>query len=474
MTCAVKPAFPGNVPSADAPRSNRGGLAGLCLAMAIPSLATSIANAALPTLGRAFAVSFHVSQWIVLSYLLAVTTLIVAAGRLGDMAGRRPLLLAGIALFTAASLMSGIAPAFGWLIALRAVQGAGAAIMMALTVAAVSDIVPGNRIGAAMGMLGAMSATGTALGPALGGVLVALFGWPAIFLVNVPLGVAAFLCVQRGLPADPHHPRRSHQAFDGAGLLLLFVTLTAYALSMTMAHGPVAIATLLTIALAGGALFLLVESRSASPLVPLGLFGNRALRGGLAASALVSAVMMTSLVVGPFHLSQALGLDPVMTGMALSVGPLVAAVCGAPAGRLADRIGSARAVRAGLAGIAVAALLLSLVPMRFGVMGYVAPVVLLTAGYALFQAACNGAIMAVAPDAQRGLVSGLLNLSRNLGLISGASVMGAVFAWGAGAAEITAASAGQIAFGTRIGFAVACALAMLALAISPRSPASGS
>lgn len=474
MTCTVEPAMEDVVPSADPPRSARAGFAGFCLAMAIPSLATSIANAALPALGRAFATPFHASQWIILSYLLAVTTLIIAAGRLGDMIGRRPLLLAGIALFTAASLTSGIAPTFGWLIAMRAAQGAGAAIMMALTMATVSDIVPRARIGRAMGMLGAMSATGTALGPALGGALVTLFGWPAIFLVNVPLGVAAFLCIRHGLPAGPRPARSARLAFDGGGLLLLFLTLAAYALAMTAGHGPMATSSLLLIACAGGLWFLAVDTRAASPLVPLQLLRDGALRGGLAASALVSTIMMTSLVVGPFYLSQALGLDPVMTGMALSAGPVVAAICGAPAGRLADRVGPARAVRAGLAGIAAASLLLSLCPVRFGVAGYIAPVVLLTASYATFQAACNGGIMAGAADAQRGVVSGLLNLSRNLGLVSGASVMGAIFAWSAGTADIAAASPGQLAFAMRVSFAVASALAMLALAVSPRSPASGS
>lgn len=454
---------------ADHARSTRAAFTGLCLAMAMPSLATSIANATLPALGRAFAVPFHAAQWIILSYLLTVTTLIVAAGRLGDAVGRRPLLLAGIALFTAASLLGAIAPAYGWLIAMRAAQGVGAAIMMALTVAAIGDILPQAKMGRAMGLLGAMSATGTALGPALGGVLVMLFGWPAIFLVNVPIGVAAFLCIRHGLPVDTSPPQRVRKAFDGAGLLLLLLALAAYALAMTV--GPAL--SLLPVVAAAGLLFLLVEAKAASPLVPLALFGDPALRGGLIASGLVSTIMMTSLVVGPFYLAQGLGLDSLMVGIALSAGPLVAAICGAPAGRLVDRLGSARTVRAGLTGIAAASLLLSLMPVRFGVAGYILPIVLLTAGYALFQAACNGAIMAAAPDAQRGLVSGLLNLSRNLGLISGASVMGAVFAWGAGAADIMAASAGQIAFGMRIGFAVASALAMLALAISPRSPASG-
>ena len=164
-------------------------LASLSLSMLMPSLDTSIANVGLPTLTQAFGASFQQVQWIVLAYLLAITTLIVSVGRLGDIVGRRRLLLTGIALFTLASLFCGIAPTLWLLIAARALQGLGAAMMMALTVAMVGETVPKERTGSAMGLLGTMSAIGTTLGPSLGGILIAWFGWETIFLVNVPLEI---------------------------------------------------------------------------------------------------------------------------------------------------------------------------------------------------------------------------------------------------------------------------------------------
>ncbi len=176
--------------------------------MLMPSLDTSIANVGLPTLARAFAASFQDVQWIVLAYLLAITTLIVSAGRLGDIIGRRRLLLAGIGLFTVASLLCGVAPTLWLLIAARAAQGIGAAIMMALTMALVGEAVPKARTGSAMGLLGTMSAIGTTLGPSLGGVLIAGFGWRMIFLVNVPLGVLNLYLALRTLPVDRRAPRR--------------------------------------------------------------------------------------------------------------------------------------------------------------------------------------------------------------------------------------------------------------------------
>ena len=160
------------------PASTRWALASLSLAMLLSSLGTSIANVGLPTLAQAFNASFQDVQWVVLSYLVAITTLIVSVGRLGDVIGRRRLLLSGITLFTGASLLSAAAPSLVLLIAARAVQGLGAAVMMALTMAFVGDIVAKSRTGSVMGLLGTMSATGTALGPALGGSLIAACGWP--------------------------------------------------------------------------------------------------------------------------------------------------------------------------------------------------------------------------------------------------------------------------------------------------------
>ncbi len=152
------------------------------------------------------------------------------------------------------------------------------------------------------------------------------------------------------------------------------------------------------------------------------------LRASLAMSPLVSTVMMATLVVGPFYLSGALGLDAALVGIVMSVGPLVAALTGVPAGRLADRFGARRMTLVGLVGMAAGCFLLSMMPATLGIPGYIAPIVVITAGYALFQTANNTAVMTdVRPD-QRGVISGMLNLARNLGLITGASVMGAVFA----------------------------------------------
>jgi len=340
-------------------------------------------------------------------------------------------------------------------------------VMMALVMALVGDAVPKARTGRAMGLLGTMSALGTMLGPSLGGVLIAGFGWPAMFLVNVPLGVAAFLLVRCGLPADRCDPTGGQAGFDRAGTLLLAATLAAYALGVTLGHGDFGrlnLALLSAAALVGG-LFVFVETRVAAPLIRLALLCDPVLGAGVAANALVSTVMMTTLVVGPFYLSRALTLDTALVGLVLSAGPLVSALSGVPAGRLVDRFGARRTSVVGLASLATGASVLAMLPTTSGVAGYVAGIVIVTAGYALFQAANNTAVMSDIRADQRGVVSGLLNLSRNLGLVTGASAMGALFAFASAARDVTKADPAAVAAGMRTTFAVAAMLVVVALGV---------
>ncbi|MBP1887676.1 MFS transporter [Sinorhizobium mexicanum] len=447
--------------------SFRWALAALSLSMLLSSLGTSIANVGLPALADAFGASFQAVQWVVLAYLLAITTLIVSVGRLGDMVGRRRLLIAGIALFTGASVLCGVAPTLSMLIAARAAQGLGAAVMMALAMALVGETVPKERTGSAMGLLGTTSAVGTALGPSLGGLLIAGLGWRAIFLAGVPLGFVAFFLAFRSLPADRAGPK-DRTGFDTTGTVLLALTLAAYALAMTIGRGsfgPLSIGLLLA-AIVAGALFLFAEARTAFPLLRLAMFRDPVLSAGLAMSALVSTVMMATLVVGPFYLSRGLGLDAALVGLVMSAGPVVAALAGVPSGRLVDRLGTQPTTVAGLAAIAAGAFLLSLLPAGFAIAGYVAPIVTVTAGYALFQAANNTGVMKDVGPGERGTVSGMLNLSRNLGLVTGASFMGAVFALASGTSEITAAAPDAVAAGMRVTFAVAAVLIVGALVVA--------
>ncbi|GAA1347761.1 MFS transporter [Saccharothrix algeriensis] len=458
----MRPAEPDQAPPAP-----RRALTALSLSVLLPAMSVSIANIGLPTVAVAFDAAFNEVQWVVIAYLLATTTLVVGVGRLGDLLGRRRLLVGGIAVFTLATLLCGLAPDLPLLIAARALQGVGAACMAALAMALVGDVAPGDRTGGAMGLLGTASAVGTALGPSLGGALVEVLGWRATFFACVPPALAALVLAVRALPAARPAAPPSGRRFDTTGMVLLAATLGAGTLAVTVEGAPSGPLTagLLGAAAVGLALFAAAERRAPSPLVAPRLPGDPVLAAGLVTSALVSTVVMTALVVGPFHLTRALGLDPALVGLAVSAGPVVSALVGVPAGRAVDRFGSGTAVVVGLGAVLAAAGALAVAPAAAGVVGYVLPLTVLTAGYALFQAANNTAVVKGAPPAERGVVSGLLNLARNLGLTAGASVMGAVFASAAGG--VTTATPAEVARGTRWTFAVAALLVAVGLGVAP-------
>ncbi len=446
----------------------RWALGSLALAMLLASLGISIPNVALPTLAQSFTASFQEVQWVIIAYLLAITIMIVSVGRLGDIVGHRRVLLAGICLFTGASFLCGIAPTLWMLIVARAGQGLGAAILLALTVALVRDTVPKERTGSAMGLLGTMSAIGTALGPALGGVLIAGPGWRAIFLIMVPLGMLNFFLVQRYLHLHSRSEKINRSDFDTVGTLLLGLTLAAYALAVTVGKGHFnrLNMVLLLVAVLGGSLFVLAEAKVASPLIRLEAFRNAVLSASLVMNALVSTVMMTTLVVGPFYLALALKLNEAGVGIVMAIGPLISTLSGVPAGRIVDRWGAPFIIIVGLIEMAVGSFALSTLPAMFGLVGYIAAIIVLTPGYQLFQAANNTAVMMDVTIDQRGVISGMLNLSRNLGLLTGASVMGAVFAFTLGTINITMARPEVVASGMRITFAIASVLIVVAAVIS--------
>lgn len=402
----------------DSPSSRRaqtGITVTLALSMLLASLGTSIANIALPELAAAFPAPFAQVQAVVVAYLATLTLSVVSAGRLADRYGAKNILLAGLALFASASLFCALAPDLWLLIAARALQGIGAAFLMTLAMTLMRQTASAARIGRAMGLLGTVSALGTALGPTLGGLLIPLAGWRAVFWVLVPLAVLALVLALSLLPNGSQ--RKSAQT-----------------------------------------------SRLWSVM-------NRELLPNLLINLLVAAVMMTTLVVGPFYLGAALGLTATQVGLVMSVGPLISIVSGVPSGHLVDAWGSRRVLVMGLLLLAAGSGLLALLPNAIGIAGYVLAIIVLTPGYQLFQAANNTAALAQTPSQQQGTVSGLLGLSRNLGLIVGTSAMGAVFAAAVGTDAFALAPASAIAAGMRQTFLLAGMLMLAALAITSRQQA---
>ncbi|KFE56787.1 transporter [Pseudomonas syringae] len=410
------------------PATNTPTLAALAGAILLASLGNSIATVALPHLATMFSAGVQTVQWVVLAYLLGVTMAILIAGRLGDLYGSRRVLLAGIMLFTLASVGGAVAPSLGWLIAGRALQGVGAAVLMALPMSIAKSLITKERLGAAMGLLGTMSAIGTALGPTVGGLLIGQLGWRSIFVLLAMCGAGMLVLASAGVGKTT--PTATVTRIDWPGGAWLSVALLGFALAATGGRAGIDIQPWVLLILAAVALLLFIRTELgiAHPLIPLTLFRERAIVAPLWMNLLVASIMMSTLVVGPLFLTFGLGLSETMTGLVMAAGPIAAALSGAPAGRLTDRFGTDRILFAGLMLAAVGLCSFAVLPGLIGVPGYLLAMLLMTPGFQLFLAANSTSVMNQAAEDNRGVLSGLLGLSRNLGFMTGASLIPFLFA----------------------------------------------
>lgn len=392
------------------------------------TLDASIVNISLPILVEQLNTNFATISWVVLAYGLVVTALMLGVARLGDMFDKKRIYMAGLFLFTVASLLCGLAPSVYWLIAFRALQGLGAAMTQALGMAIVTEAFPAAERGKALGTIGAVVSTGIAIGPPLGGLLIGLVGWRSIFLINVPIGILAVWIVHRFAPSSSTRP---NQRFDGAGALILFATLVCYALGMTLAQSQGAAAAqprlLLLAAALGFGLFLWIERRVAQPMIDLGMFRNPLFSINLAMGFLVFTVLAGGFLM-PFFLQLAKGYSVQQVGLLLMVNPIVTGLLAPLAGTLSDRFGSRRMSMIGLAVIIGGCLLVSTLNESVGVAGFLLRFLPFAIGIGLFQAPNNSAIMGTALRERMGIVSGLVGLSRTLGSSTGLPMIAALFA----------------------------------------------
>lgn len=443
-------------------------LTALAAASLTASLGISVASVLLPTLTRNFGATVSEAQWVVLAYLMSVTVTIVSAGRLGDLFGPRRVMISGLIVFIAASVLSATASSLGLLVLARAVQGVGGAILIALPMSIARDMVPSGQLGAAMGLLGTTSAAGTALGPSLGGLVLTWSDWRMAFwllagFATLTLGLA-LLSVRR----DGLRPWASVKSLDIPGTAVLIVALVAYSLATSGgAIGiPLSPAVLIAGTLMALVLFVAVEARASAPLVPMTVLLDRTMGAGFAMNILVGTVMMATLVVGPFFLTFSLGLGEALVGMVLAVGPVVATLSGVPAGQLTDRYGARRMMLAGLIQTILGLLLLAFLPRQFDVGGYIVALIVLTPAFQMFLAANNTAVMSGASAEQRGRLSGLLGLSRNLGLMTGASAMSTLFVTVMGTGDAADARVADVSRAFSATFTAAAVLAMIAFGVA--------
>lgn len=420
-------------PVADSPQPHpwpvKAAVIGISLILFMVNLDTSIVIVGLPVLTKQLQASFAAAQWVVLSYMLPLTALIAGAGRLGDIFGKKKLYLFGISLFTLASLGCGLAPGISTLIVFRGLQGVGAAFCLSLSFAIAGDLVPKTQLGKTMGWLTMMVPLGIASGPTCGGILVSTLGWQSMFLVNIPLGILAYALVRRYVPVVA---KAGAQQTDWTGMLILAGVLVCYCMGMTMMEdqgllsGPVLI---LLAGFAGGSvLFVCYEKKVSQPFLNMQLFRNPLLSASLIAAWLVYTVIMATVVLLPFYLTNEGYYTPLQTGLLMSFGPLVTAVLSVFAGKAADKFHARKVMQAGVLIMVAGCLAMSSLRTEQGIFGFLWRIGLIQVGLTFFQTPNNTAVMELATPEQRGLMSGLLSLSRTTGHITGTAVLGAVFA----------------------------------------------
>jgi EmrB/QacA subfamily drug resistance transporter len=437
----------------------------ICSAQFMVTLDVTVANVALPSIGRDLGFAVGDLQWVITPYVLLTGGLMLLGGRAADLIGRRPVFLTGLSVFTLASLASGLAWTPGVLVGARALQGVGAALLLPAALSILTTSYHGEQRTRALAAWGAIASSGMAVGLLVGGLLTELIGWQAIFLINVPIGLSVIaLTAHTIVPATGG--RASLGALDGRGAMLLVAGLVValYSVSEANDHGWGSLVTLGGLAIAAALLagFALSERLACRPLVPATLWHRRSLVSGTVITAGATAIMVGAFFLNTLYLQDVLDMTALETGLAflpVAVAILVAAHLGS---HLVGHLGSRTVLVGGLVVVAGAGLALALVPDHAS---YVADLlwayVLLGFGAGLAFVGVSVGAMADVEHAEAGGASGLVTTGHEIGAAIGVAVLSAV-----ATAGVTPGDLAALADGYRSGFAVVVGLAIALVGVA--------
>lgn len=402
-------------------------LTGLALGYFIVLLDTTIVTVALPAIRLNLGGGLHGLTWVANAYTMVYASLLLGMGSLSDRYGAKRVFLAGLTAFALASVLSAAASSLGMLIALRAILGIGGAAILpaALTIIAQTFTDPQQRA-RALGISAAVSGLALAAGPVLGGFLVDAFGWPSIFLVNVPVAIGAFVLVSRNR-LDPAR-RGSGGGFDLAGQLTSILAVAALTCGI-MEGAQWGWSSVPTIAmLAGGAALLLlfarIERRNASPMLPFSLFLSPAVSGGMAAGFLVNFGFSAALFLLTLYFQNELGHSARTTGLDFLAMTLPMAIVPMYMGSIVKRFGAWRSIGAGFLLAAAGLAILAFTPENPGYAVTIPALCMFGCGLALVLPALMSSVIAAAPQGTAGIASGALNAFRQLGATMGVAFCG--------------------------------------------------
>ncbi|ADJ25533.1 drug resistance transporter, EmrB/QacA subfamily [Dehalogenimonas lykanthroporepellens BL-DC-9] len=403
-------------------------LAVLSTALFMVNLDVTIVNIALPKIMDRLPASLSEAEWVLNAYVLVFAVLLVTLGRMGDIFGRKRLFIGGLAVFTVASFACGIAPNIGWLISGRVVQAIGGAAMMPATLSIINVCFQSGQRGLAMGIWGASAGAAAALGPIIGGLLVGSLGWPWVFLVNIPIGLIAFVAALKIVPesSDPNASR----SLDWPGMAT--ATLTLGALSFALIEGQAfgwtspPILALFAVALMSAGTFLLVESRAPVPLVPISFFRNISFTAGNVLGLIVMFSLVGLIFLSVMYLQAVRDYSPMESGLIILPLPLAMMIVSPLAGRLADRLQMRFLLSAGMVMVGLGMSFLSQIQPDTPGWSMSWPLGLTGIGLGLVMAPLSSIVMASAPVVRSGTASGILTTMRQTGATLGITVLGAV------------------------------------------------
>jgi EmrB/QacA subfamily drug resistance transporter len=433
----------------------------LCVAQFMVILDISVVNVALPSIGVALDFPAADLQWVVTAYVLFTGGLLLLGGRTADLLGRRPVFLAGLSVFTAASLASGLAPSPAALVAARAGQGLGAALLTPAALSIITTTYTGAQRTTALTVWGAIGSAGAAAGVVLGGMITTWLSWEWVFFVNVPVGLAAALLALRIVPSTkPDTAGRRPLDVPGALSVVAGLLVLVYALTGAAQHGWGSARTLVLLALAGALLatFTTLERAVARPLLPPRTWRMRSLVSGAALMLGATGILVGAFFLNSLYLQHVLGWSALETGLGFL--PLVLAIglAAHAASQFLPRAGSRAIGVAGLALIAAGSLLLALAPDRAGYAADLLPgFVLLGIGVGLVFPTASVTAMSEVDHEGAGLASGLMMTAHEIGAALGVAVLSAVAAANGGA--LSAAGYGD-------GFLAAALIAVLLGAVT--------
>jgi EmrB/QacA subfamily drug resistance transporter len=415
-------------PGAPSGRGRWAPLLAVCLGTFMLLLDVSIVNVALPAMATALDASFTGLQWVIDAYALALAALLLLVGSIADAVGRRRTYLVGLAIFIAASLVCGIAPSVGVLVAARAVQGAGAAAMLATTIALLNTAYRGRDLGTAFGIWGATSGAAVAAGPIAGGLLTQGLSWRWIFFVNVPIGLATIVMARRTL-GESRLPRRPRIDWAGGGAFTLAAAALTFALVRVTDEGWGSVQTLGALAVAGAALlaFVGIERRVAEPMLDLALLRRRSFVGVLIAAALLSISAFAGLIYVSIWLQTVLGLGAISAGLVTLPLSGVAFFVAGGLGRVLHAVSPRWTVGGGLTIIGVGDLLMLGLDGSSGWAAVLPGLAIIGVGSGIAIPTVVAAAMAAVPRERGGMAAGAVNTGRQLGFAAGIGVLGSIF-----------------------------------------------